>query len=444
MKMTARGPLRVSHFVFPLWFAIFSMIPADRTSGASGQQTPQQRAASPAPAQAPPKGGQDAKVMAELSNPVIVWKMDSKKDPLTDEVTTKPSSVKFFLNTSPTYYVTISANCTNNGASVFFLAGASDKDPVPQYAWYVDQSDNSGEQVADVRMRVDDRPVHVAQGYPDQQGHTVYTNTLGLLFYEPNLVSRSTREQQDSATTGFAALDGLVGGMVKQAAQANAQKWADNSAGPLSDLLNATSIRVELPLTNYSQAILDLNPQDKVLHKFVSDCSAKFGGGSSRPAAQTAPAPQPIVRSSPAPTQPAPAAKLAPTAPPTPAAPRTPASPSRPVQSVPAAVTGTGNASAPTSPSSSAAGQPVRPAPASGTAALTVPPPAPSAGVNPPAAAAPELSPEELRQQRAAEAQKRTQKIKACAETYRQGLKDHPDAVTELAKEYAACLQAAR
>jgi len=443
--MTAKGPLRTLRFVFPLWFAIFSMLPAEPT--VSAQQAPQ-RAASPSP-QAPP--GLDPKFVAEASNPVISWAMASKKDPLTDEVTTKPSALKFFLNVSPTYFVTISATCTNNGVSVFFTAEAGSKDPAPQFPWY---TDNTGEQVADVRLRVDQRPVHVAQGFPDQQGHTVYTNTLGLLFYEPNLISRSTRQQEDSATTGFAPFDGLIGGMVKQAAQANAQTWAENSAGPLSDLLNATSIRVELPLTNYSQAILDLNPQDKVLHPFVTSCSAKFGGASSRPAAQpapapaVAPAPRPVATSSPAPARSAPGAKSSAIAPTAPAASPTPAAPpARPVPSVSAAAA-TGKASGPTSPSSPAAGPAVPPAvpPASGTATPKVPPPAPSAAANPPAATAPKLSPEELQQQRLAAAQARTQKIRACAETYQQGIKDRPDqnALSALAKEYAACLQAAR
>lgn len=77
--------------------------------------------------------------------------------------------------------------------------------------------------------------------------------------------------------TGVPALDGLLGGIVKQTAQSNAQTWQSNSADPLSDLVNARSIRVELPVTTFDpKPLLDLNPQDPVLHKFVSDCNAKF------------------------------------------------------------------------------------------------------------------------------------------------------------------------
>ena len=81
-------------------------------------------------------------------------------------------------------------------------------------------------------------------------------------------------------TTGIPAFDGLLGGIVRQSAQANAQAWQDSAAGPLSELVSARSIRIELPVTTFDpKPVLDLNPQDPALHKFVSDCNAKFTGG---------------------------------------------------------------------------------------------------------------------------------------------------------------------
>jgi hypothetical protein len=127
---------------------------------------------------------------------------------------------------------------------------------------------------------VDGGAVHVAHAYPEKDGHTLYTNNLGLLFYEPNIVARSAQDKEDSANTGILALDGLIAPMVRRQAQANAQEWADDSAGPMTTLVNAKSLRVELPLVNESiKPIVDLNPQDPVLHQFVSDCYAKFSGG---------------------------------------------------------------------------------------------------------------------------------------------------------------------
>jgi hypothetical protein len=207
--------------------------------------------------------------------------MSSTKDELTGkESTPQPTSLKIYLDKTSGFMVSLSASCASNGVGVFFLATAGTNEAVPQYAWYIDQSDNSGEQVADVRIVVDGGAVHTAQAWPQKDGHTLYTNNLGLLFYEPNIVSRSMQDQEDNANTGILPLDGLLAPYVKQAAKANAQSWADNSAGPMTTLLNAKSVRIELPITNEAiKPIIDLNPQDKVLHQFVSDCYAKFTSG---------------------------------------------------------------------------------------------------------------------------------------------------------------------
>lgn len=55
---------------------------------------------------------------------------------------------------------------------------------------------------------------------------------------------------------------------------------------------------------------------------------------------------------------------------------------------------------------------------------------------------APALTADQQRQQRAVETQNRVAKLAACRATFQQGLKDHPDASAQLAKEYASCIQA--
>ena len=102
----------------------------------------------------------------------------------------------------------------------------------------------------------------------------------------------------------------------------------------------------------------------------------------------------------------------------------------------------TSSATAAPPPSLPAAGQQIQAAPANRVAAQ---PAAPAA----PAAAAPALTPEQQRQQRAAEVQQRAQKFAACRQNYQQGLKDHQqdlkdhaEVVTELLKQYTACIQA--
>jgi len=216
--------------------------------------------------------------IARLTGPLIEWHMETKKDALTDEVSTYPAATKYVAGANGTLqgFVTARAYCSKNGVSLYFLVAAGDKDPMPGFPWYDDPS-RPDEQIADVRIRVDDRPVHVAQGFPDVDGHQLYTNTLLLLFYEPHTFDRAVRDQQQSATTGIPAVDGLLGGLVRQAAQSNVQSWQNSAAGPLSDLVTARSIRVELPVTTFEpKPVLDLNPHDAVLHKFVADCNAKF------------------------------------------------------------------------------------------------------------------------------------------------------------------------
>ena len=127
----------------------------------------------------------------------------------------------------------------------------------------------------------------------------------------------------------------------------------------------------------------------------------------------------------------------------------TPAVPPRSPVARPLATTGTparSSATAVPPPSLPAAGQQIQAAPANRVAAQPVTPTIPAAATTPPA---PVLTPEQQRQQRAAEIQKRAQKFTACRQTYEQGLKDHqqdlkdhPEVVTELLKEYTACTQA--
>jgi hypothetical protein len=220
-----------------------------------------------------------AQLAKESTGPVLVWHMTSKKDALTNAVTTEPSAIKII----PEARVDVSATayCSNNGVGVFFLATADkSSDPAPQFTWYTQPTDDTGDQVADVRMVVDGGGVHVAKGFANVDGHTVYTNWLGLLFYEPNIIANVARNQEHSATTGIPAIDGLIAPMVRQQAQNSSQEQADNSAGSLSTLVTARSIRVELPLAGVpTQPVLDINPQDGVLHKFVVDCNAKFTSG---------------------------------------------------------------------------------------------------------------------------------------------------------------------
>ena len=260
--MISTRPLSIASATIAVWLVMFMAVPAARAQNHT-----------PAPAAAP------ARPADEHLGPVIRWHMEKKTDALSDESSIQPTGLKFVAGANGKLQglVKATAYCSRNGVSVFFLTDVSDGDAKPSFPWYSDDSRGGDEQIADVRLRVDDRAVHVAQGFPDVEEHQVYTNTLGLLFYEPHTAERAVNDQRERVTTGVPALDGLVSGIAKQAAENNAQTWQDNAAGPLSDLVHARSIRVELPVTTFDpKPVLDLNPQDPVLHKFVTDCNAKF------------------------------------------------------------------------------------------------------------------------------------------------------------------------
>ena len=260
--MLSPRPLSIATSVTAVWLVMFMSVPAARAQSHTRQ-----------PAAAP------SRTTSPTGGPLFRWQMEKKTDALSGESSVEPHSMKIIAGANGKLqgFVTVTAYCSSNGVSVFFLADVGEGDAKPGFPWYSDESRGDEEQIADVRIRVDDRPVHVAQGFPNVEGHQVYTNTLGLLFYEPHTAERAENDQVNRVTTGLPALDGLVRGVAKQAAQSNVQSWQNSAAGPLSDLVNARSIRVELPVTTFDpKPLLDLNPQDPVLHKFVTECNAKF------------------------------------------------------------------------------------------------------------------------------------------------------------------------
>lgn len=217
------------------------------------------------------------KAVEELSNPVLTWKLTTKKDGLTDQVSTQLTAETGLKGGDDADFVRANAMCNDNGIAVFFYLGNYFTSKNPEFAW--DQQDSTnGDPLMDVRMRVDGGGVHVAKGYPDKKGNTYFGNSLGLLFYEPGLVARATHDQQDAVTTGILPFDSFVAPLVREAARSAAEDSAASSAGPLREAVDAHSIRVELQVNGYDEnPVLDINPQDPAFHKFAVECSGRFG-----------------------------------------------------------------------------------------------------------------------------------------------------------------------
>jgi hypothetical protein len=213
---------------------------------------------------------------AKMTNPVLKWKMVVKKDPDSGGSSPHPTA-RTFLDYDRGDFVDATASCGHNGVSVFFVTDSYGEMKTPAFAFYNDDS-NHGELVVDVPTQVDGARSHTAKGFPDDSQDQVYSNTMGILFYDPNLLKQVGREAEFGSRTGT-PLDNLVGPMVRQAADADAQAGANDSAGPLTDLMNSQHVQVELSIKDWDgkKPVLDLNPRDPVLHKFVADCGVHFG-----------------------------------------------------------------------------------------------------------------------------------------------------------------------
>ncbi|MFN8006026.1 MAG: hypothetical protein U0V70_03135 [Terriglobia bacterium] len=261
---------------------------AQGTQTASAQRpvasTPKQSGAKPASGATPP---------AETGPPnftVLKWEMATLEDPATGGSSPHPSA-HTFLDSNHYDLIDARVSCNRNGMSVFFINGGSylDLQASPlAFAWY---RDNYNEWASDVVVKADGSS-HTAKGFPNEESEKLYSNQLGIFFYKPDLAIQQTfaTERQIRTGTGLDSLGGLFDSMVRKAAEKDANDAAAQSAGPLTDLLNAKSIRVGFSLRDRNdKPTLELNPQDPVLHQFVCECAAKLGIGT--PPAKAAPPP---------------------------------------------------------------------------------------------------------------------------------------------------------
>ncbi len=221
---------------------------------------------------------------------VLKWEMKTLEDPATGRSSPHPSA-HTFLDSNHYDLIDARVSCNRNGMSVFFINGGSylDLQASPlAFAWY---RDNYNEWASDVVVKADGVS-HTAKGFPNEESDKLYSNQLGIFFYKPDLAIQQTfaTERQIRTGTGLDSLGSLFDSIVRKAAETDANDAAAKSAGPLTDLLNAKSIRVEFSLRDRNdKPYLELNPQDAVLHKFVSECASKLGIGG--PPAKAAPAP---------------------------------------------------------------------------------------------------------------------------------------------------------
>lgn len=227
--------------------------PASQGTG-SGSQGP----ASPADIAKARKTLDDlARTEAAMKNPLLTWTAMRNNDVEARTYVRVPSDT-----------VRTNAYCGSNGLNVKFSLQSLVSDPL-NFDWYEDR--DSDALVADVRVVPDNVAPHVARGYAEEKNDTTFfANNLLLLFYDA-----ATRERAER---------GGLGSLFQQANERILESWLRTTAGSLASLLEGRTIQVELPIKDWENPlVLDLNPQDKVLHAFAADCNARLSGSGASP-----------------------------------------------------------------------------------------------------------------------------------------------------------------
>jgi hypothetical protein len=230
-----------------------------------------------------------ARMIKTITDPVLYWKVEDSAG-----ASPQPVASSFFEVNDRLYGLAAKVGCSDNGISVIFNTFAGTNDTPFDFVWY---EDDYGDTVSDVQVTVDGRG-HTAKGFPNIEGDKLYVNTLGLFFYKPGLAEDAVRSKELEARTGT-ALDSVIGPLARAAAEAEVNDAQATSGGPLTDLMNAESIRVQFSLQHSATKLFaDINPQHPALHKFVTDCAAKLGLGpaAAKPAPQQSKAPAALER----------------------------------------------------------------------------------------------------------------------------------------------------
>jgi TPR repeat protein len=185
---------------------------------------------------------------------LLSWEVEDEKDMITNKTThTAISSGTFGDGVS----LDVRAICDGMGVEFVFETYRG-QTPVP-LAWDHDK--------LPMRIRIDGQ-VHVAGG------QSKYSNQAAIEFYDPAAAQKvlvgnlpSAQDNQNSVGVLFNRLMG------KSALLA----LPSVAAGKLSELNNAQSVLVELPLAGGSSNVVDLNPRDAMLKTIIRKCMADIG-----------------------------------------------------------------------------------------------------------------------------------------------------------------------
>jgi hypothetical protein len=201
---------------------------------------------------------------SENSRQTLAWQNRDNKDPLTDKITHQAFGFATFPDGTMAQAFT---KCADDGSGRKFpgltiAVGAYEtNNSAPKaFAWQ--------KLAIRVPLMVNEErrhDIHLEASNPQ-------ANQIVLRFYDPAGAKRFTHiEEPAIIKLGQLSFSQQVFA-AKQAAA-----WDDfvaETAGTLPELLQATSVRVQLTLADGSANVVDINPQDSILRAFAQQCNA--------------------------------------------------------------------------------------------------------------------------------------------------------------------------
>jgi len=185
---------------------------------------------------------------------VLSWQIQQVTDKMTDVITSKAVSGGIF---DDGISLEASASCDKLGAD-FAFDTFRNREAVA-FAWR--------ENKIGLRVRVNGGEVRTAQAEAE------YNNEAKVIFYDPSaaqkIIQAALPKGQERDNYLLDMFNGVTG-------EATLNQIAAVSAGKLKELLSAGSVRVELDLANGRAYVVDLNPQDQVLHGLIQQCDASL------------------------------------------------------------------------------------------------------------------------------------------------------------------------
>lgn len=207
--------------------------------------------------------GVNASARAENTRQTVEWQQFDEKDPLTDKVTQRPGAQVKFPDGNMVQVFAKCAEPTERGKypGLNLVIGTFDVGTSPKpYAWQ--------KSTIELPLVIDDRPRPAVHAYTQNPR----ANVISVGFYDPGTAKRLTHVELSRMIRQIEAAQAVAN--MKQ--EIEWTKFVAGAGGTLAELLQASSIRVQLPLEDGGADVLEINPRDATLKTYAQQCNAQF------------------------------------------------------------------------------------------------------------------------------------------------------------------------